>query len=312
LGFDLGLRAIRAHGGTVHLVGTAEELSRQLEAWRKPRTGRQGAGRRSVVYEVDGINAVWRGQPDKDSIQYIWGLRYWRAGDREQLDADQSRFVYRGSSADARRISLVFVTAGGIRRLRSGAVGGGEVDLDLDRLGSDHSDDRTDGATGQGPHGPLPSSEAGSWAALRASLLRVPDLTRRTVEPSGRLVLANVHIRLRHGSDALNIGPAQIRVGYDAGELVASLGPQAEAADKQDIALQMSVRWPLAGGTIRLEVQGGPLSLAALGVKEGDFGLRSVRDARVELSTKSALSADLSELTFSGTGRVDHLALEQR
>jgi hypothetical protein len=317
LGFDLGLRAIRAHGGTVHLVGSVDELSRQLEAWRTRGTRHGDTGRRAVVYEVDGINAVWRGQPDKDSIQYVWGLRYSREGDREQLGADRGRWAYRGSLADMRRISLVFAKAGGARRLRSGEVGEADVDLDLDPLVSDHSGEPTDGAAAQTVAGsmaapdPRASQQEGSWAGLRASLLRVPDLTRRTVEPSGRLTVTNVHVRLRHGSDVLNVGPAQIRVGYGAGELVASFGPQADAAAKQDTALQMSVRWPLAGGAIRLDVQGGPLSLAALGVKEGDFGLRSVRDARIELSTKSALSADLAELTFSGAGRLDHLALQQ-
>jgi hypothetical protein len=341
LGFDLGLRAIQAHGGTVRLNGSAEELSRQLDAWQTRRTGHAEPGRRSVSYEVDGVDAVWRGQPDKDSIQYIWGLRYLRGNGRERLGADQSRWVYRGSTVDARRISAVFATARGARRLRSAEVGEGELDVDLDRLGLDHSGEPTDraedahdasivpaiagghgraaGGSARSPVRPagaallgvLGDDQDGSWVGLRASLRRVPDLTQRMVEPSGRLALSNVHIRLRHGSDALNVGPAQIRISHDAGALVASLGPQAEAADTQHTALQMSLRWPLAGGPIELDVQGGPASLAALGVKEGDFGLRSVHDARVELDMKSALSADLGELTLSGAGRLDHLAIEQ-
>ncbi|MBN1605400.1 MAG: transglycosylase domain-containing protein [Polyangiaceae bacterium] len=309
LGFDLSLRAIQAHGGTVHLVGSAEELSRQLDAWRKRHTGRERTGRRSVTYEVDGINAAWRGQPDRDSVQYIWGLRYSREANREQAGADQSRWVYHGTSVDVRRVSLVLGTAGGARRLRSVEVGEGEIDVDLDRLGSNHSGEPTDRVVDRGTASVR--DEERSWAGLRTSLARVPALTQRLVEPSGHLALANVHIRLRHGSDALNVGPALIRVNYDAGELVASLGPQAESASKQDTALQMSVRWPLSGTAIGLDLQGGPVSLAALGVKEGDFGLRNVRDAQVELSTKSALSSDFGELTFSGTGRLDHLAFEQ-
>jgi hypothetical protein len=309
VGLDLGVRAIQGHGGTVDLVGSAEELSRQLDAWRSRRTGHGDPGRSSVDYGVDGVDVVWRGEPDKDSVQYIWGFRYTREARRERLGADQSRWVYRGSSVDARRISLVFGTAGGARRLRSAEVGEGEIDVDLGGSGSDRSVMPT--GPGLDQRAASTPDEESSWTGLRTSLRRVPGLIQRTVEPSGHLALGNVHIRLRHGSDALNVGPAQIRVGYDAGELVASLGPQAEAAGKQDTALTVSVRWPLAAGTIRLDVEGGPASLAALGVRDGDFGLRNVRDARVELSTKSALSSDLGELTFSGNGRLDGLALEQ-
>lgn len=318
LGFDFGLRAIQVHGGTVRLVGSSEEVSRQLEAWRARGGARAGERSRAVDYEVDGINVVWRDLPDKGSIQYVWGFRYARQAGLERIGADRARLSHRRGSVDARSLSLLLTRPSRARLLRSADAGHCEVDVDL------HAGDSV------GPVAPIQSGpglavasivpvrtgkadaeeKARSWASVRAALGKVPELVRRSVEDSGRVSLANVHLRLRHGSDALNVGPARISVSHARGELVASLEPQAEATE-QGAALRMSVRWPLGGGTIGLELRGGPLALAAVGVKEGDFGLRNVREARIELSTTSELSSDLAELGFSGTGRLKNLALEQ-
>jgi hypothetical protein len=60
-----------------------------------------------------------------------------------------------------------------------------------------------------------------------------------------------------------------------------------------------------------LPSRAGPLSLAALGVREGDLGLRGVRGASLEASAVLTLPPD-GELRVSGSVRVANLSLEQR
>jgi hypothetical protein len=77
-------------------------------------------------------------------------------------------------------------------------------------------------------------------------------------------------------------------------------------------ALRLALDVPLADGPITASVDGGPVSLAALGVREGDFGLLDVGRAAVEARAKATLSADGSELALSGNAKLVGLSAQQK
>jgi monofunctional biosynthetic peptidoglycan transglycosylase len=62
---------------------------------------------------------------------------------------------------------------------------------------------------------------------------------------------------------------------------------------------------------VRIELSGGPVSLASLGVRENDFGLVSVGQALLEARASLTLSADAETASFAGAGKLDQLSLNR-
>jgi hypothetical protein len=77
-------------------------------------------------------------------------------------------------------------------------------------------------------------------------------------------------------------------------------------------ALRVQLELPLGEGSVAIEVDGGPVSLATLGVREGDFGLLDVKRGEVEAKGKAVLSGDGSTLSLDGSSRVSGLAMQHR
>jgi hypothetical protein len=120
--------------------------------------------------------------------------------------------------------------------------------------------------------------------------------------------LKTLRILLQSHRETLNIGPTRLGLQRKGRALTIQLlpGPQ-----PQDAAFGLSLTWPFDGRPIALKVQGGPVSLSALGVKEGDFGLRDVARARLSLTGTATLPQDAEALQFSASGRLVDLSIQQ-
>src|SRR6185295_13306232 len=104
-----------------------------------------------------------------------------------------------------------------------------------------------------------------------------------------KLELSNVHLGVRHGAEALNVGPAKVVVERDARAVKAAI---TSGEGEHAPPLRFDVAVPLGAGAVDLGVAGGPLSLSALGVKEGDMGLQAVDRAEVEVNGRARLESD--------------------
>jgi hypothetical protein len=58
-------------------------------------------------------------------------------------------------------------------------------------------------------------------------------------------------------------------------------------------------------------VKGGPVSLSALGIQNGDLGLQEVAKARLELSGKALFAADGRSLAWEAGGKLRDVSIEQ-
>jgi hypothetical protein len=95
--------------------------------------------------------------------------------------------------------------------------------------------------------------------------------------------------------------------------MLIELSPHAVGKDDaQSLTFSLSVPIADAAAEIIADVQGGPIFLSALGVREGDFGLVDV--TRTSLTTRShvVLSADGQELRVDGQGRAQSLSFQSR
>ncbi len=126
-----------------------------------------------------------------------------------------------------------------------------------------------------------------------------------TLPDSGALDLDGVRLRIRHGKDLLNVGPAHLSVARGEKKVAVALTTAPNAAH----ALKLSLDVPLGGGGVKAAVEGGPASLGALGVQEGDLGLHDVDKAMLEARGTTTLLADGSRLEWSGLIKLSNIAL---
>jgi hypothetical protein len=146
-----------------------------------------------------------------------------------------------------------------------------------------------------------------SWPRRREQIDVLRKLLRERVGDHARVDIAKIQLEVTHGASVLNFGPAPLT--FERQGAVASMAflPPAEKGGKQ---LTLNGRLPLDAGVIELNVEGGPISLSTLGVREGDFGLLDVKRSELTLSTHVELSPE-GALDIAASGRLERLSIEQ-
>ncbi|MGB7215566.1 MAG: transglycosylase domain-containing protein [Gammaproteobacteria bacterium] len=321
VGFGLGLsvREVEVHGGALRLSGTADELSKQVAEWRKrrPRGSGEGGGGTRMRLAVDGIDLVWRGLGPEPT--YAWGLRFERAEDgSEKAGVDRIRAPLGAARLEARRTSVAARRIGERRVVERVIADGIEATLNVDAA-------RTEGELGQAgaqkpKAGTRPASatvrddpfvpDATRGPKLRAALRMAATTLEEALPPGGVLTLAGLRVRVIRRGEALNIGPSELRIERTREAAEIALVPGARA-DRGATPLALRATLPFAESAVRFEIEGGPISLAALGVQEGNFGLIAVQDATIEAKAKATLSADGTVVGFAGNGKLNRVSIKR-
>jgi hypothetical protein len=293
---SLRLAGITAHGGSVRVNGSAQEVARQLKAWRAKRTG-QGRGSQ-LRYAVDGIDLVWQNASASTQPLFAWGLRYQRQADlTETVGADLVRAGLRNASVDLERPELTVARPDGSRRIERFSAEGAAVRLEL---ASPAPSDPKRSASGEpAARGPL----------LRQALGRVASRLTEWLPEQGSLELGGLRLELRRGRESLGIGPGRLTVMRARDRAKIDL---VSGSEEQRTPLTLRLDLPLAGGPVKVELDGGPVTLAALGIKEGSFGLREVDGAELQAHAALELSADGRGLSFNVNGQTKGLSLEHK
>jgi hypothetical protein len=90
-----------------------------------------------------------------------------------------------------------------------------------------------------------------------------------------------------------------------------SLAPS-EAVGAAGTPLALRGRLPLLAGEPSLELEGGPVPLAVLGIEDGQLGLTHTRDATLEAHLSLTLAGEGTAVRASGSGRVENLSIQRR
>lgn len=154
---------------------------------------------------------------------------------------------------------------------------------------------------------------ARSWAVALAERLE------HGLASDAVIALDGARARLSLGEEVLNLGPGKLSLSRSDGDLLVALEPSATTPTAEgEKALTFSARVPFAPSqageppgarAMRLDVQGGPVFLSMLGVREGDFGLRDVHEARLEADMAVVLPPGEETLSIDGRGRVEALSI---
>ncbi|HMJ57486.1 MAG TPA: biosynthetic peptidoglycan transglycosylase [Polyangiaceae bacterium] len=150
--------------------------------------------------------------------------------------------------------------------------------------------------------------------ALRDRLIRLASWSAEHIAPEAPVEVQGLTIVLTQASQRLNLGPGALRVRHDARGLEVDFSPgQSDPNSKGDPSrLSSYARVPATEGEIALHVEGGPVTLASLGVREQDFGLFDVGRAKLEAKGDVKLNAEASKVSFDGNGRLTSLSIVHR
>ncbi|HVY45763.1 MAG TPA: biosynthetic peptidoglycan transglycosylase [Minicystis sp.] len=322
----LGGRSVRLRGGAVTLVGSREEIAREIETWRAKVRGAGSASPAAPVpgthVDLSGVDVAWQDMSDHPAETLsAKQVQIERAGDGLRLEAASASLGVRAASVEVTHPRVLLARRDGAYRLHELAAERVEAALVLADAAAPARDEVPPGdAVGNEPTAARADGGEGRAARLRDKLVRVAQGVDAALEPGARVHLSGVHARVHRGDDVLNLGPGSFDVRREASRLEIELAPELAAdaappagqgapASEQAVTFHLSVPLGSAPEPVVADVRGGPVGLAALGVREGDFGLFDV--AKTSLVTRShvVLSPDGHSLSIDGEGKIQALSI---
>ncbi|MBN2195735.1 MAG: transglycosylase domain-containing protein [Polyangiaceae bacterium] len=331
VGPTFAVRSIKVHGGAVTLDGSADLIRSQLTSWRRRAGGAAGHGAGGFTrISGEGIGVRWVASDPGAFEQHAWGVAFERTGpDAVSARADLVRFAYQGLELELAAPRMVLGAQDGKPGVEQLAADGVTARVNLDRWFGDRKVGRPAGASTAPPSASLsgrplrsasPSGvlsvppeplegQPGEWGPrIHRFLAGVSQAAASAIPSPGAVELAALRLEVQRAGQNITIGPGRLRVERDAKRLRASFRPG--AAD-QDTPLEATLEVPLGGGEVLVDLKGGPVTLTALGIEEGSFGLRRLADADASAQGRIALSADGRRLTFDGRATLRRLGIFQ-
>jgi hypothetical protein len=145
------------------------------------------------------------------------------------------------------------------------------------------------------------------WDTLQAMVERARATAERVLAPGAAFDIPAVQLRVVHEGSALNVGPAPLSLSRTKDGVRGSFVTRADRDGKQ---LSVEGRLPLAGDELlELGLEGGPISLRTLGVREGDMGLVGVDQTSLVLETRATVTGD-GVLRVHASGALSQLGIQ--
>lgn len=347
----LGLRRIELRGGEVRLEGPFSEVREQVEKWRASRaSGDEGAssgGSARLPVSVEDVTVVWRGL-EETRTQLVTGVHLERDAEGVRGGFQRAKLESAWGSLEAKEAVIELASGSGSLALRSARVAElvGRLTLPDSHDGltaeattnvspppvpaaaavgelpekkknatarrsktARKGDDKTAAKDDEKPPSRwLEPTKNVSWPAQKARVDRLRALAARFLADGSTVDLERVQLEIARGASLLNVGPAPFHLGRDGDQLSAAF---TSAADKDGKRLTVKGHLPLNEAPIEVSFEGGPITLATLGVHEGDFGLLGTDRTELTLATRLELSTE-GALWVSASGQLHGLALQKQ
>jgi hypothetical protein len=299
------IQQIRVQGGQVYLSGTPSEIRTQLQTLLAKRGSAPGtSSKSSPPIEASELSIVWNkfqgkeAEPIRISGVSIWKestlLRFWigkvtASSLPDSLELNELRLDLTKSQKNW-QLTAFQARSGTIRK--SAAV------------------PSTSGA-------PAERNEKGEKVnkieLMQQKIERWQTQIRHLgaaiepyVKPNMVLSADALMLNLGSGKEQFHLGPQRVSLRFEADRYVLDLHPPHDK--KTNAALKLSLKVPKTPGGISLSIDGGPVSLATLGLHEQDLGLFHVRQSTLKASGNLLLSGN--KLTFDGQGELHQLSLQ--
>lgn len=312
-------REILLRGGKVTLDGQLDELGDRLKAWRTGGGGGEakagGAGKTEI--RAEGLAVVWR-TPDGLGVEAN-GVGATRGESGYKLAVEAGKLTLKGGSVEVGGLTVDADDAMALRSLRAATVAvSGEIarpGLSGSRAAKDDARDPTPPLLPLAPAATKKGAKGVKSAALKVDgpidrpfTLPMPDLKGHAVKlavieralgkrlPEGATVdVRAVRLALKVGGENVGLGPGPLTLVRRPEGVHVSFSTEKDAQGTQ---LSISADLPIDKGDTRVELTGGPVSLAQLGVSEGSLGLADVGRATLAGRGQLVLSDGGESLTF--------------
>jgi hypothetical protein len=322
VGFSLAPRRITVRGGEVSLSGSIDAVADHLRDLTRSSEPDAGSSKPSHGPEirVEGLVVNWAGVVEPSDTLAIEGARFERSardGNDEAEDgrmgATSVRFARGPVHGAAHELLARFTRERGKTKWHEVHAGAAEIALALDQtdavaeaLGSD----RAGGSPETGADEGAPPQKRG--VRLRNRIIRAAAWVSESFAEAAPCDVSGLSIALTGGDQTLNLGPGSLRLVPMRDRIDVELMPGAAvkgpgSGDSSPLSLRATI--PSTPAEITLHVQGGPVTLASLGVHEKDFGLFNVGKTKLEARAGITLSADADALRFDGEGQLRSLSI---
>jgi hypothetical protein len=298
---------VEIHGGAIALRGPPAEIQREIS----PEHAASPAPRGRRLVRADGLGVHWSELDRRGSGLQAWGVAVERTADSDRVHVDLARAETRGGALEASGVALSLAAAG-TGRVRQVHVDRAEAALDLDALTR-----RAERATNGTPSGTtkVPSDEtatAGSSPAARAGyalgFATVAEVAKQALPEGAGVRVDSALLALRFHGEHLGFGPSEVDVHREADALALEVSPS-ERPSAGATALSLRGKLPFGADAPSVELEGGPVSLAALGVRDGELGLTHTREATLEAHLRVELGSDA--VRGSGSGSLVNVSLHR-
>lgn len=308
-------KKVALQNGNVSAVGSREVVLREVEQWQShylraasPKSDSPSQG--TTEAEIVGLRLSWQDKRDNPTeVVKASDVNFARQEGKVAVSAENATVTVGplSVSAEGGHITLVKHPEGGYR---VAALSARALDAAL-ALASPHDDARVPVQDLAPSDTAEPSPRA--WTSARAKLLRGAQVLDAALEQGANIKLDSLHAKVSRGHESLNLGPGSLAIRRDSGRMLIALSPHATGKDEaQALTFGLSVPIADAAAEIIADVQGGPIFLSALGVREGDFGLVDVTKTSLTTRSHVVLSADGKELRVDGQGRAQNLSFHSR
>ncbi|HSC85796.1 MAG TPA: biosynthetic peptidoglycan transglycosylase [Polyangiaceae bacterium] len=313
------LRQLSVDGGVVKLEGTVAELEQRLSQFRRRHPSQSSEAERDAsaparTESARGLDVLWRGAFGGEAVQKLSGVTAERSAERLRLGVelmsltkDELDVSLVGAAAEwesrgnGRILRLLRASEATVRYRVPAVVPSAPANPDdPPQLPADEDDE--------------PNSERGLLdrfvlhpervVAARALLERLRELGASAPEVAE---LAALTLVVEKAPDRLQVGPQRLVVERSAEALRFTLS-RGEVARGTPLSFSGSLPFdPTKESELRLE--GGPVSLRALGVNEGDFGLHQLGESALSGSLRATLSGDAGTVRVEGQAAIESLEL---
>jgi hypothetical protein len=303
-------QGIYGHGGAIEISGSAPDVLQNARRWRS--LGEHGDGQAEPTFflpvSMEDISARW--SDGATTIVEMAGLDIHR-------DSAGTRFDVRSGACHLTRRRVTAV--GGTLQLRTdlslanahvASVSIAADQLGLDSVAAPAANEAEEGAP-QPVDAGRPLLSLPDLHGVRTQAAAILSMVSERIPPGAEFNVDAMTFELGDGSPrgALTIGPGAFSVTRSASTFEVRF---TRGGNGSPSSLAVTATLPVSGGgDLTVLLQGGPVTLSALGVREGQWGLLEEDHATVTGRIQVALAGDGGALTFDADGAASGLALQQ-
>ncbi|MFO0619149.1 MAG: biosynthetic peptidoglycan transglycosylase [Polyangiaceae bacterium] len=321
-------RVVHVRGGDIVVTGDLDKVKDELRALKgriEKGKGESSAGAApGTEIDAKGLTVQIDALPN-DIAATLTGLALTRKDGGFLLEAEKAKLATRGQAFEATGAVVEIARVDGEETLKRLSTKGLDANVVLDEepapppppppaasssapVAPPKKAPSPKVVTPPAPIVPGPPSAATVRAvALRDRLMAALPLVEKALPGAATIELGGVTAHVRRGTTEFNFGPGTFLLGHTDGRLSAEYRSSASADGK---TLVVRTKAPAVGEPFVVELEGGPLTLSTLGLRDGDMHLADVAATTLMANVRVELSADGRTLSVSGDGTLEHLGFD--